>query len=154
MTKNICIVGSGHNKFGRSDKSLERLIVEVTGEAAEKAGIATGDIDAVLLGPFQFRSGRGWLCFVADPSCLPGTALNPGDAGRERMRLRFGSDPCRYQHAEGRQDLNRIGRWPREMTYRTTEDVTTALAGAGYRNHAVGEQLAQGASADLSMACT
>ena len=134
MTGNICIVGSGHSKFGRLDKSLEELIVEVTREAVEEAGISPGDIDAVFLGHFNsglvsdgFASSlilqaypdlRFTPAMRAENACASGSAaihagINTLKAGKARTVLVVGAE---------------------KMTHRTTEDVTTALAGAGYQN--------------------
>lgn len=134
MTGSICIVGSGHSKFGRLDQSLEQLIVEVTREAVEEAGIAPSDIDAVFLGHFNsglvadgFASSlilRAYpeLRFVpamrAENACASGSAaihagINMLDAGKARTVLVVGAE---------------------KMTHRTTADVTAALAGAGYQN--------------------
>ncbi|WP_026758983.1 thiolase domain-containing protein [Sediminimonas qiaohouensis] len=134
MTGNICIIGSGHTKFGRLDKSLEHLIVAATREAVEEAGIAPKDIDAVFLG--HFNSGlvadgfASSLIHQAYPelrfapatrienACASGSAaihagINNLKAGRARTVLVVGVE---------------------KMTHRATEDVTTALAGAGYQN--------------------
>ena len=134
MTGTICIVGSGHSKFGRLDKSLEQLIVEVTREAVDEAGIAPGDIDAVFLGHFNsglvsdgFASSlilqaypemRFTPAMRAENACASGSAaihagINTLKAGNARTVLVVGAET---------------------MTHRTTEDVTTALAGAGYQN--------------------
>lgn len=134
MTGSICIVGSGHSKFGRLDKSLEQLIVDVTREAVDEAGIAPGEIDAVFLGHFNsgmvsdgFASSlilqaypemRFTPAMRAENACASGSAaihagINTLKAGKARTVLVVGAE---------------------KMTHRTTADVTTALAGAGYQN--------------------
>lgn len=53
MTDTISIVGAGHTKFGRREETLEDLIVAVTREAVEDAGLDPAEIDAVFLGHFN-----------------------------------------------------------------------------------------------------
>ncbi|MGI3168996.1 acetyl-CoA acetyltransferase [Pseudooceanicola sp. C21-150M6] len=134
MTDTICIVGSGHTKFGRLEETLEQMIVAATREAVAEAEIDPSEIDAVFLG--HFNSGMvsdGFasslihqafpeLRFVpaarAENACASGSAaihagINAIRAGQARTVLVVGAE---------------------KMTHRTTEDVTTALAGAGYQN--------------------
>jgi acetyl-CoA C-acetyltransferase len=49
-----CIVGWAHTLFGKLDnETVESLIVRVTGEALEHAGIGAEDVDEVVLGHFN-----------------------------------------------------------------------------------------------------
>jgi acetyl-CoA C-acetyltransferase len=49
-----CIVGWAHTPFGKHDaETVESLIVRVTNEALEHAGIAAEDVDEVVLGHFN-----------------------------------------------------------------------------------------------------
>lgn len=49
-----CIVGWAHTLFGKLDtETVESLIVRVTNEALDHAGIAPGDVDEILLGHFN-----------------------------------------------------------------------------------------------------
>ena len=132
--ENISIIGSGHTKFGRLDASLEQMITDVVKEAVEESGIAPEDIDAVYLG--HFNSGlvpdgfASSLIFQAYPelrfkpamraenACASGSAaihagINAIQAGKAKTVLIVGAE---------------------KMTHRSTADVTTALAGAGYQN--------------------
>ena len=136
MTLDIFITGSGHTRFGRLEQSLEDLIVDAAREAIEEAQIPPADIDAVFLG--HFNSGlvpdgfASSLILQAHPdlrfkpasrcenACASGAAaihagLNAIRAGRARNVLVVGAE---------------------KMTHRSTPDVTTALAGAGYQNDA------------------
>ncbi|WP_417264453.1 thiolase domain-containing protein [Celeribacter sp.] len=136
MTHDIYITGSGHTRFGRLDATLETLIVEAAREALEEAQIPPSEIDAIFLG--HFNSGlvpdgfASSLVLQAHPdlrytpaarcenACASGAAaihagLNAIRAGRARNVLVVGAE---------------------KMTHRSTEDVTTALAGAGYQNDA------------------
>lgn len=134
MTPDIYITGSGHTRFGRLEQTLEELIVEAAREALSEAAIAASEIDAVFLGHFNsalvpdgFASS---LIHQADPAlrftpamrcenaCASGSAaihaaLHMIRAGRARQVLVVGAE---------------------KMTHRSTGDVTTALAGAGYQN--------------------
>lgn len=130
----IYITGSGHTRFGRLTETLEELIVEAAREAIAEAEIDPATIDAVYLG--HFNSGlvpdgfASSLIHQAHPAlrfkpaarcenaCASGAAaihagLNMIRAGRARTVLVVGAE---------------------KMTHRSTPDVTTALAGAGYQN--------------------
>src|SRR5690625_510313 len=130
----VSIVGSGHTKFGRLEQNLEEMIVEVTREAVEDAGVDPADIDAVFLG--HFNSGMvddgfaSSLIHQAYPelrftpaarlenACASGSAaihagMNSILAGKSKVVLVVGAE---------------------KMTHRSTEDVTKSLAGAGYQN--------------------
>ncbi len=130
----IYITGSGHTRFGRLSETLEELIVEAAREAIAEAEIDPATIDAVYLG--HFNSGlvpdgfASSLIHQAHPAlrfkpaarcenaCASGAAaihagLNMIRAGRARTVLVVGAE---------------------KMTHRSTPEVTTALAGAGYQN--------------------
>ncbi|EIE49782.1 acetyl-CoA acetyltransferase [Salipiger aestuarii] len=134
MTDTISIVGAGHTKFGRLTENLEEMIVAVTREAVEDAGVDPGQIDAVFLGHFNsglvsdgFASSlihqaypelRFKPAMRAENACASGSAaihagMNAIQAGKARIVLVVGAE---------------------KMTHRATEDVTLALAGAGYQN--------------------
>lgn len=136
MNKTIYITGSGHTKFGKLTENLEQLIVQATREALSEAAIPASEIDAVFLG--HFNSGlvsdgfASSLIHQADPAlrftpaarcenaCASGAAaihagINAILSGKARHVLVVGAE---------------------KMTHRTTADVTTALAGAGYQNDA------------------
>lgn len=134
MQSKAFIIGSGHTRFGRLQENLEELVVEAAREAIADAGIAPGDIDAVVLGTFNsglvpdgFASS---LIHQAHPdlrfkpavrcenACASGSAavhaaLNLMAAGKARHVLVVGAE---------------------KMTHRSTDEVTAALAGAGYQN--------------------
>lgn len=134
MNKTVYITGSGHTKFGKLAESLEQLIIQVSAEALTEAGISANDIDAVFLGHFNsglVRDGfASSLIHQTDPAlrfkpatrcenaCASGAAaihagINAILSGKARHVLVVGAE---------------------KMTHRTTADVTTALAGAGYQN--------------------
>jgi acetyl-CoA C-acetyltransferase len=133
----IYITGSGHTRFGRLTETLEELIVAAAREAIAEAAIDPSEIDAVFLG--HFNSGlvpdgfASSLIHLAHPglrykpatrcenACASGSAaiyagLNAIRAGAARNVLVVGVE---------------------KMTHRSTQDVTTALAGAGYQNDPV-----------------
>ncbi|MEL4375950.1 thiolase domain-containing protein [Brucella cytisi] len=133
----IYCIGSGHTKFGRLSANLEELIVEATREAVTESGIAPGDIDAIFLGHFNsglvgdgFASSLVHQAFPefrfkpaarSENACASGAAaiyagINALRSGKARNVLVVGAE---------------------KMTHRTTADVTTALAGAGYQNDPV-----------------
>lgn len=134
MTQAICIVGSGHTKFGRLEDNLEQLIVNATREAVEEAGVNPAEIDAIFLGHFNsgmvsdgFASSlihqaypemRFTPAMRAENACASGSAalhaaMNSIQAGKSKTVLVVGAE---------------------KMTHLSTADVTTALAGAGYQN--------------------
>ena len=50
----VCIVGTGHTRFGRlGGETLESLIVSAVREALDEAGLQPIDIDAIFLGNFN-----------------------------------------------------------------------------------------------------
>ena len=141
MTDRISIVGSGHTTFGRLDASLEDMIVEVAREAVTDSGVDPKGIDAVFLGHFNAGLvGDGFASSLihqaypdlrftpaarAENACASGSAaihagMNAIRAGQARTVLVVGAE---------------------KMTHRSTEDVTQALAGAGYQNDAEEKRL-------------
>ena len=49
-----CIVGWAHSQFGKlADETVESLVVKVTNEALEHAGIGPDDVDEIVLGHFN-----------------------------------------------------------------------------------------------------
>lgn len=134
MTKEICIVGSGHTKFGRLSETLEDMIVAATREAVTESGVEPADIDAVFLGHFNsgmvvdgFASSlihqaypefRFKPAMRAENACASGSAaihaaMNALLAGSARTVLVVGAE---------------------KMTHRPTAEITKALGGAGYQN--------------------
>src|SRR5690606_18569186 len=52
--RTACIVGWAHSQFGKlSDETVESLIVKVTDDAVEHAGIGPEDVDEIVLGHFN-----------------------------------------------------------------------------------------------------
>ncbi|SEI03139.1 thiolase domain-containing protein [Paracoccus alkenifer] len=136
MTQHIFITGSGHTRFGRLADNLETLIVDAAREAMADAGVGGAEVDAVFLG--HFNSGlvpdgfASSLVHQADPglrykpatrcenACASGAAaifagMNAILAGKADTVLVVGAE---------------------KMTSNSTEQVTRALAGAGYQNDA------------------
>lgn len=136
MDKTIYITGSGHTKFGKLTENLEQLIVQAAREALAEAALPASEIDAVFLG--HFNSGlvsdgfASSLIHQVDPAlrftpaarcenaCASGAAaihagINAILSGKAHHVLVVGAE---------------------KMTHRTSADVTTALAGAGYQNDA------------------
>jgi len=140
--KPISIIGSGHTPFGRLDGlNLEQLIIMAAKEAMEDAQVDPADIDAVYLGHFNagmvpdaFAAGlvaqaapalRGKPATRCENACASGAAavfagMHAIQAGAARTVLVVGAE---------------------KMTARSTADVTTALAGAGYQNDAIEARL-------------
>lgn len=109
---NVHIVGWAHTPFGKlEDETLESLIVRVTNEALEHAGIGAADVDEVYLGHFNAgfapQSIAASLVFQADPAfrfkpatrvenaCATGSAaiyqgINAIEAKRARIVLVVG----------------------------------------------------------------
>lgn len=134
MDRNISIVGSGHTKFGRLEENLEEMIVEVTREAVEEAGVAPGDIDAVFLGHFNSGMVADGFASSLIHQAYPELRFTPG------VRL---ENACASGSAAIHAGMHSIlaGKaktvlvvGAEKMTHRSTEDVTQALAGAGYQN--------------------
>lgn len=137
MSNKIAIVGSGHTKFGRLDtQTLEDLIVAAATVAIEDAHLSADQIDAVFLGHFNsglvpdgFASSlihqvapelRFKPAVRCENACASGSAaLYAGMAaiqsGQAQIVLVVGAE---------------------KMTSNSTQEVTQALAGAGYQNSA------------------
>lgn len=135
--KPVAIIGSGHTPFGRlGTDNLESLIVAAAREALADADIPPADVDQIYLG--HFNSGMVSDGFASslvlqahedlrfkpaarcENACASGAAaifagLNAICSGAARVVLVVGAE---------------------KMTSRTTEEVTAALAGAGYQHDA------------------
>lgn len=132
----IYITGSGHTKFGRLSESLEELIVSAAREAIDDAGIDPAAIDAVYLG--HFNSGLVPDGFASSLILQTHPALRFTPATRCENACASGAAAF-----HGALNLMRAGRarnvlvvGAEKMTHRSTPEVTTALAGAGYQNDA------------------
>lgn len=142
MARNdVYIVGSGHTPFGRLAQSLEQLIVAAAREAVAEAQINPGEIDAVCLGHFnsalvpdgfasslilgafpelRFKPATRYENACASGAAAVHSGINLIRSGSARRVLVVGAE---------------------KMTHRTTEEVTRALAGAGYQNDAAEARL-------------
>lgn len=130
----IHIIGSGHTRFGRLSDTLEELIVAAAQEAIAESGLDPADIDAVFLG--HFNSGLVSDGFAASLIHQAHPALRFTPAARCENACASGAAAI---HAGLNQILSGKARHvlvvgAEKMTHRSTPDVTTALAGAGYQN--------------------
>lgn len=137
MKHDIYIIGSGHTRFGRLQQTLEELVVEAARDAISEAGIAPSEIDAVFLG--HFNSGlvpdgfASSLIHQADPAFRFKPAVRCENAcASGSAAIYSGLDAIRSGRAR-----NVLVVGAEKMTHRSTGDVTTALAGAGYQNDPV-----------------
>ena len=134
MTSDIYIVGSGHTKFGRLQETLEELIVAAAQEAITEAGIDPAEIDAVFLG--HFNSGLVPDGFASSLIHQAHPALRFKPAARCENACASGAAAfhagLNMIRAKGARNVLVVG--AEKMTHRSTADVTTALAGAGYQN--------------------
>ena len=130
----IYITGSGHTRFGRLTETLEDLIVAAAREAIAEAAIDPADIDAVFLG--HFNSGLVPDGFASSLIHLAHPALRYKPATRCENACASGSAAIyaglHAISAGAARNVLVVG--VEKMTHRTTQDVTTALAGAGYQN--------------------
>ena len=134
MTSEIYITGSGHTRFGRLQDTLEELIVAAAQEAITEADIDPGQIDAVFLG--HFNSGLVPDGFAASLIHQAHPALRFKPAARCENACASGAAAIHAGlnmiRAGGARNVLVVG--AEKMTHRSTADVTTALAGAGYQN--------------------
>lgn len=142
MTENdIYIIGSGHTPFGHLDQSLEELIVAAAREAVAEAEIDSGDIDAVCLG--HFNSGLVPDGFASSLILQAFPKLRFKPATRHENACASGAAAIHgglnLIRAGGARHVLVVG--VEKMTHRTTEEVTRALAGAGYQNDAAEARL-------------
>ncbi len=131
----VSIVASAHTRFGRlQDQTLEDLIVEVTRDAIEDARIEASEIDAIYLG--HFNSG-----LVSD-GFASSLALQASEDLRFTPATRC-ENACASGSAAIHAGINAIRSGTAElvlvvgaekMTSNTTNEVTAALARAGYQN--------------------
>ncbi len=130
----IHIIGSGHTRFGRLSETLEELIVSAAQEAIAESGLDPAEIGAVFLG--HFNSGLVSDGFAASLIHQAHPALRFKPAARCENACASGAAAI---HAGINQILSGKARHvlvvgAEKMTHRSTPDVTTALAGAGYQN--------------------
>ena len=130
----IHIIGSGHTRFGRLSETLEELIIAAAQEALEEAAVDPAEIDAVFLG--HFNSGLVPDGFASSLILQAHPALRFKPATRCENACASGAAAI-----HGAMNLIRAGRarhvlvvGAEKMTHRSTPEVTTALAGAGYQN--------------------
>ncbi|MBT0962214.1 acetyl-CoA acetyltransferase [Denitromonas iodatirespirans] len=136
MAENVSIVASGHTRFGRLDgQTLEDLIVAAAAEAIDEAAIDPAEIDAVYLG--HFNSGMVADGFAASliHQTHPGLRFKPATrcenaCASGAAAIWAGVNAIRAGDAEL---VLVVG--AEKMTANTTEQVTRALAGAGYQNN-------------------
>lgn len=131
----IAIVAAAHSPFGRLDGlNLEDLIVQVTRDALQDAGIDAAEIDALFLG--HFNSG-----LVADG--FPASLMLQADPQLRFKPATRCENACASGSAAIQAGINAILSGAAElvlvvgaekMTGNSTVEVTRALAGAGYQN--------------------
>jgi len=133
MSTGISLVGSGHTKFGRSDTSLEEMIVEVTREAVEESGIEPSDIDAVFLG--HFNSGLVSDSFASSliHQAYPELRFKPAMRAENACASGSAAIHAGMHSILANRSKTVLVVGVEKMTHRATEDVTYALAGAGYQ---------------------
>ena len=136
MSQNIYITGNGHTRFGRLSDNLETLIVDAAREAMSDAGVSGAAVDAVYLG--NFNSGLV-------PDAFASSLIHQADPGLRYKPATRCENACASGAAAIFAGMNAIlaGKadtvlvvGAEKMTSNSTEDVTRALAGAGYQNDA------------------
>ena len=105
-----CIVGWAHTPFGKlSGESVESLIVRVPAEALADAGVAGRGRRRDRARSFQRRLFGAGFHRRAGAAGLARSALQARDAGRERLRDRFGRRASGYQGDRGARGAHRAG---------------------------------------------
>ncbi|GGA74723.1 acetyl-CoA acetyltransferase [Nitratireductor aestuarii] len=134
MSSNIYIIGSGHTQFGRLSQNLEELLVEAAQEAIAEAAIDPAEIDAIYLG--HFNSGLVSDGFASSLVQQAHPALRFKPATRCENACASGAAAIfnAMNLIEAGKAKNVLVVGVEKMTHRSTADVTTALAGAGYQN--------------------
>src|SRR4029078_9146370 len=95
-----CIVGWAHSRFGKLEgETLESLIVKVTKEALDHAGIGPDDVDEIVLGHFT-------ACFPPQVS-TPSLVLQADDRFRFKPATRV-ENACATGSAAVRQGIRVI----------------------------------------------
>ncbi|KAA3650657.1 MAG: thiolase domain-containing protein [Proteobacteria bacterium] len=136
MAENVSIVASGHTRFGRLDgQNLEDLIVAAAAEAIDEAAIDPAEIDAVYLGHFNAGMVADGFAASLIHQTHPGLRFKPATrcenaCASGAAAIWAGVNAIRSGDAEL---VLVVG--AEKMTANTTEQVTRALAGAGYQNN-------------------
>lgn len=136
MLNEICIVGSGHSKFGKlEDKGLEDLIQEVSLEALREANIEAKDIDEMFLGNFNSTMDNNTFAssliiqasedFRFKPASRCENACASGSAAIYAGIKSLLSNSAKYVLVVGAE----------KMTNCSTKEVTKALGYASYQGN-------------------
>lgn len=135
MLNEICIVGSGHSKFGKLDQSLEELIKQVSLEALKEANIEAKDIDEMFLGHFNSSMDSNSFAsslihqasddFRFKPSTRCENACASGSAAIFAGIRALLSNSAKYVLVVGAE----------KMTQNSTKEVTKALGCASYQGN-------------------
>ncbi|MGF6757414.1 acetyl-CoA acetyltransferase [Paraburkholderia sp. GAS42] len=135
MGNGVSIVASAHTPFGRlKDQTLEDLIVTAARDALRDGHIDAAEIDAVFLG--HFNSGMV-------PDGFPASLVLQADQGLRFKPAARCENACASGSAAIHAGINAIRSGAADlvlvvgaekMTSNSTEQVTRALAGAGYQN--------------------
>ncbi|MEI5996312.1 acetyl-CoA acetyltransferase [Paraburkholderia bengalensis] len=135
MSKDVSIVASAHTAFGRlKDQTLEDLIVAATQEVLRDGHIDAAEIDAIFLG--HFNSGLV-------PDGFPASLVLQADKDLRFKPATRCENACASGSAAIHAGMNAIRSGAADlvlvvgaekMTSNSTEEVTRALAGAGYQN--------------------
>lgn len=134
-TPNVCIVGAGHTKFGRLDAlNLEQLIVQAADEAITNAAIDPAEIDAVYLGHFNSGMVSDGFASSLIHQVSPKLRFKPATRCENACASGAAAIFSAIAAIESGQAEVVLVVGAEKMTSNTTEQVTRALAGAGYQN--------------------
>lgn len=134
----VSIIGWGHSKFGKSDESLEQLIIQVGKEALDHAGLNASEVDNIYIG--HFNSGMIADGFISSMAFGIDPALRFSPATRVENACASGSAAvyaARQSILSGEAKVSLvIG--VEKMTHISTKMVTKGLSGASYQAEEAG----------------
>ncbi|MEC7765032.1 MAG: acetyl-CoA acetyltransferase [Pseudomonadota bacterium] len=136
MSGTISIVGSGHTAFGRLEANLEEMIIDVTRQAVTESGIDPTEIDAVFVGHFNSGLVPDGFTSSMPHQAFPEMRFTPGMRVENACASGSAAVHAGMSAIKSGQARTVLVVGAEKMTHRQTEDVTTALAGAGYQNDA------------------
>ncbi len=154
----VCVIGTGHTKFGRLEKNLYELIVEAGKEALNDSGIESKEIGAIFIanydaGGFNNQGHLGPIALEIHPdlrfkpttklesACASGSAailaaMNAIEAGKIKFALVIGVEKMTSLSTSGVAKVLATGsHWPSEGSKGMTFPGLFAEYAKGYKSH-------------------
>ncbi len=154
----VCIIGTGHTKFGKLEKSLYQLLIDAGKEALRESGISAKEVSTVFVanydaGGFNNQGHLGPLALEIDPdlrfartirieaACASGSAaikeaINSIESGETEFALVIGVEKMTALPTKGVAKVLATGSyWPTEGSKGMTFPGLFAEFAKGYKAH-------------------